>query len=232
MSVTSVTHVFQLALDAVGTRTNISSPTELSREAEVCARWYPIVRDNIFRAAFWPSTKRYARLAVLAERDYTEDWTDAAPAPDWRFAYGVPSDFISARHLVSFARFDLVWYSNERVALQTDQENAILHYSFRNENPAAWDSGLQLAVITGLAAYIALQLTGKPSRTKFLIDQANAIIQDARVAAANELHNALESVPPEMLARGASWTTPTPRYIAPYGPLLSSTGLSFPAVSV
>lgn len=230
MTVSSEVNIFQLALDAVGTRSNVSATTESSREAEVCRRWYDIVRDNVFRSAFWPSTKKTARLALLAERDTSEEWDAADPDPEWTFAYSLPSDYVAARFLSTFARFDLTYYNNTRVALHTHQEDAILYYSFRNENPAAWDSGLQMAIVFGLAGTIALPLTGKPTRTKFLIERANQFILDARVQTANEIQNAHATIPEWIEARGYEQSAPRARFIMPYSPLLTTSLETAPSV--
>lgn len=228
MSVTSAVNVFQLALDAVGTRSNISAVSEESREAETCRRWYDTVRDSVFRASFWPALRKTARLALLAERDRSVDWTTLAPDPHWNFVYSLPSDYVAGRHLSTYARFNLAWYS-DRLCLHTDQDAAILFYSFRNENPSAWDATLQMSVVYALAAFIAMPLTGKPSRAKMLMDQANELILTSRVAAANEHQESYASVPEWISARGSSNLAPRTRFIMPYSPLLTISGEFSPA---
>lgn len=231
MTVSSEVNVYQLALDAVGTRSNISATTENSREAEICSRWYVTVRDHVFRTAFWPSLKKTRRLALLAERDDSADWVAADPDPHWKYAYSIPDDMAAARFLSTYSRFDLSWYNGAQVALQTDQEDAILFYSFKNENPGAWDDGLKMAIITALASQIARPLTGKRSLAADLARQANDFILAARVMAANEVSESYDSMPEWITARGYQDLAPSTRFMMPYSSLLSVTGEIAPSTS-
>ena len=67
MAISSEVQVYNLALNAVGERSNISSPTEQSRPAEVCSLWYSPVRDQVLAAV--PRDRDVpAALANLAVR--------------------------------------------------------------------------------------------------------------------------------------------------------------------
>lgn len=217
------TEICNLALDAAGSRHTISSPTEVSREAEVCNRWYPVIRDLVFRAAFWPNLSAYSRLALLAERDADAVWTDAAPDPGWRFVYSVPNGMIAPRYLSDFSRFILTSRSDNAAALATQTESAVLTYTKRVEDPDAWDTGLRAAIIYGLAANIVMPLQGKLERMRTALQIANESITQARANNANVAENQYDNIAPWHAARGFSGDTTPSRFFYPYGPMLNVT---------
>lgn len=220
--------IYNLALGAIGTRTSVSSLTENSREREVCGLWYDITRDTILRAAWWPSVKKWARLALLAERtNFNDDWVDTNPGPQWTFAYALPSDMIAPRHLSTYGRFTIELYSptsgSEVKALMTDDESPILQYSKRQKLVQMWDESLAMAVVYGLAANIAMPLTGKFEVALKMQEQANALVFRAREAVANDQVNQYETIAPWHAARGYAEAPPRTQFLYPYGPALSIT---------
>lgn len=218
-----VVGIFNLALSAVGSKSSISSPTERSREAEVCNLWYESVRDQVLHAAPWPATRASARLAVLAERDVADAWVASDPDPGYAFAYSAPSNMLRPRHLADFTRFILGVTTTNKRAIMTNTEDAILIYTKRQTNPNLWDSELHLAVVYALAAHIAMPLTAKLERAKYVEAQANNIITAARVAAANVDENQYESIPDWFAARGYAGVAPLTRYVYEFGPLIQVT---------
>lgn len=220
-------NIYNLALSIVGTKAKVSSTTESSKEVETCTLWYEISRDVVFRAAYWPSTRAHQRLAVLKERtNLSEDWTVDDPSPDWAFAYAVPSDMIAPRHLTNFGRFVLEWWrpttQSAVKAIMTNQQEAILQYSFRQDNVGQWDDSLYLAVAYALGMNIAMPLTGKLTRQRSARDAGNLIIGDARAAVANAEENRLDVVPDWISARGYSEQAPRIKYYWPFGPALAT----------
>lgn len=210
-----------MALTHCGSEELVSLPTENSRAAEICNLWYDDVRDYIFRAAFWPSVKGNARLAVLGERDETVDWTAADPDPPWRFAYGVPTDFIAPRFLTNYDRFELSTTFSAVKCIVTNTEEAILVYTRRIDIPNVWDQALKMAIIHALAAQITMPLTGKTDRYRINVEAANSYIDGARVMAANTNENQFDSLPDWITARGTVDTSSRIRFIYPYGPSIS-----------
>lgn len=222
-----VVSIFNLALSIVGTKAKVSVTTEDSREAETCQLWYEISRDVVLRAAFWPSTVAHQRLAVLKERDnLTDDWTRDDPAPDWVFAYGVPADMIAPRHLTTFSRFTLEWWTPATQAsiqaIMSNQEEAILQYSALQADPQQWDDSLYMAVVYALGMNIAMPITGKLSRQKAAREAGDLIISDARAAVANAEENQLDVVPDWIAARGYNEQAPRTKFYWPYGPALAT----------
>ena len=60
------TALFNLALNAIGARNNVASPTENSREAQVCSLWYPVVMGQVLSAAPWPELTARCQAPRLA----------------------------------------------------------------------------------------------------------------------------------------------------------------------
>lgn len=214
--------VYNMALDAVGTRSDVSATTEQSREAEVCRLWFGPTRDLVLRAAPWSVATGYSRLALLATRNDTLAWVATDPAPGYHFAYAAPSDMIAPRFMSTYGRFIQGKYGNQR-ALMTQDEAALLVYTRLEEQVALWDSDLAMAIVLGLAAAIAMPLHGKAQRAKNAQDQANILILQARANDANAQENQLDTIPDWIAARGSNFQAPNNRFFFPYGPLISVT---------
>lgn len=217
--------IYNLALNQVGARDNVSITTEASREAEVCRLWYPVVRDQILRAAHWPSCRKLARLALLAEAADVP-WTELLPEPGYAYTYGQPADLLYPRYLTTYEPFIVNNFGNSQ-AITCNTYQAILVYTFRQTNVALWEASLQSAIAFGLAAYICMPLTGKPARTRELLNQANSTAMQARVEAANEGGRMLDTLPDWIAQRGYSNTSIlSPRFVYPYGPQLGIANVS------
>lgn len=219
MSVSSEVSIYNLALNAMGSRDNISLPTEESREAEVCRMWYPLVRDQILAAAAWPEATKFRAMSLLGEAT-DEAWTAEAPRPGYTYVYALPSDLLRPQYLTTFGHFLISGYNDSQKALHTNQSGAILAYTRRLENVSLWSSELQMAIIYGLAAHICMPLSGKPSRAKMLVQDANNLLYMARESAANASTEHYESIPDWFVARGYQ-TSSTNRYFFPFGSTLS-----------
>ena len=219
--ISSETSIYNLALNAIGARSNISSPTENSREAEVCRLWYDSIRDQILSAAAWPEATRTAYLALVNERDSSAEWVPANARPGYQFLYAAPIDCLRPQYLSGYERFHISATVDESTAIATTVEDAIFTYTSRLTNVARWSPDLQLAIVDGLAARICMPLSGKPGRAKVLADQANAMLYAARERAANASNETFEHVPDWISARGYSGSLSSTRYIYPVGSLLT-----------
>lgn len=213
--------VYNLALNAVGGRNNINSPTEASREAEVCNLWFSPVRDQVLAAAPWPEATKLERLALLSEADGS--WDVGEPRPGYQFAYGLPSDCIRPQYLTRFERFQITAGPDNTRLLHTNASQALLAYTFRQQTISLWASELQMAIVYGLAANICMPLTGKPQRANMLIQRANSIILAARESAANISDDRYEHIPDWLAARGFSSGNEGAFYY-PFGSLLTVSG--------
>ncbi len=212
--------IFNLALNAVGGRSNLSSTTERDRGAEVCRLWYPVVRDQILAAAPWPSCKAFKRLALKAKRSEAE-WTELDPEPGYTYAYSSPNDMLHPRYVSDYSKFSVSSYKDNIKVVNTNVPDPILVYTKRNYVVGSWESELQMAIALGLAANIAMPVTGKAQRAELWINQANDLVLTARQNAANEGEETFETLPDWIQARG--YTMPsTTRFFYPMGALLTA----------
>lgn len=222
----SETEIYNLALDAVGTRSKVSLPTEDSREAQTCNRWFDRVRDQVLRAAHWPTAKAYQRLALVVERDDTVDWVNTDPEPGYRFAYGYPVDMLAPRYFSTFEPFEVGVSTINKRLIMANAETPVLIYTKRQVNIDVWDEGLYWAIVHALAAHIALPLHGKTVRARKAQEDANAIIMQARENSSNVGERMLESVPDWISARGYAEPQQRQRFLHPFGPLIQHVGPS------
>lgn len=216
----SAVELYNLALDAIGARNRISLPSEDSREAEACNLWYPNIRDQVLASASWPEATKMERLALLATHE-DETWVAGDPRPDLLNSYALPSDMLRPQYLSNYGRFTIQSYAPESRALMTSQTSPVLIYTFRQTLVSMFGAELQMAIMYGLAASICVSLTGKTSRAKLLVDQANARIISARETAANTNNEQFDVLPDWIAARGFSGGVPQSGYYYPFGSLLS-----------
>lgn len=226
MAISSEVSIYNLALNAIGARSNVSSPDERSREAEVCKLWYSPVRDQVLASAVWPEATKITRLALLDERDMDEDWVSTNARPDYAYAYATPSDLLHPQYLNVYERFLTTSYPGGITALVTNVENAILVYTSRMDTVSLWSASLQMAIVYGLASHIAMPLSGKQGRTKQLADKANELIWAARERAANSSNEQFESLPDWIAGRGYAGASTAKRYIYPYGDTFGSNAVA------
>jgi len=219
-----VVTLWNQAISAAGGRGSISDLTEAGREADLCRLWYPTVRQNVLKAASWPSAKKYVALGLLATRVDNTVWTEGDPAPTWRYAYSTPSDMLAPRYLTTYARFDRSYYpTSDVVAIMTNQETAVLHYVFDQTDVTMWGPGLDNAVAQSLAAQLTMPLTGKVTRAKQLYDGAFTAVKQAQTDIANEFTDRQEELPSWISARGYGDVPHLPLYMYPYEELMAVT---------
>lgn len=217
--------LYNLALDTIGARANVSSPLEQSREAEACNRWYSQIRDQVLASAPWPEATKMERLALLSAQD-DETWVQGEPRPDLLNAFGLPTDMLRPQYLTDFSKFTVQAYGAENKALMTNLASPILVYTFRQTLVSMMSQELQMAIMYGIAASICRSLTGKTSRAKELMQQANDHIIAARESAANTNDERLDSLPDWIAARGYTDTSNQARFFYPFGALLTSANVS------
>jgi hypothetical protein len=213
MAVTEL-QIWNQALSALGQTETIAAPDEVSVAAEQCNLWYETVRDAVFSAAPWADLTGFRRLGVVATRDNDADWVATDPPPGWLYAFGLPSDYLRARHLASFARFIPSTVNGAR-ALATNEETPILWYTRREEDPTKWTVDLRFAVVHALAAHIAKAITGNDSDLNNMFTLANENILIARTNDANTGLDTTEHSPDWIQARGGNAYMPTARYVYP-----------------
>jgi hypothetical protein len=198
---TGLVELYNLALSACGSVQSVSDPLERSREADLCRLWFPTARDSVLAAAPWPSVRKYARLALLVERDQSEPWLASDPDPEFRYSYAIPSDMIHPYHLQSFRRFTYGLVGANRV-ISTDDPAPILFYNSRQEEVENWEPGLRFAAMYTLAFHIARPLTGRGGTQETNATLAQLYVDEAATRAANGQEDPKDVLPDWLQARG------------------------------
>lgn len=218
---TTVLGIYNAALSAMRAKGRLSSLTDESREREECDFWYPLTRDRVQEAAFWPSSRNTARLALLQERNSSASWTLGDPETQFRFAYALPSDYLRAWHLANYEQFSISFDGfHNRNILSTNVADAVLVYAATQVNPVFWTPGQRQATIYALAAAVSGAISGQNSLQELNYNLADRMIMAARADAQMSVNLNNEVIPPALAARGYADYADI-RYYYPYGQLFS-----------
>lgn len=214
------------ALDAVGARANITDLTDQSQQAKACNRIYTSTRDELLSQAWWGFARGVTSGTLLKSRT-AQSWDTTQPEPPWTFEYAYPDDAIQVRYVSgdslpspsvpifavdlygpapnSPARFiianDIISGSQAAVIL-TDQPNATICYTRRVTNEDLWPEQFRAAMVFGLAAYLAIPLTGDKKLAQMMAQQAQAKCNDAQVSDGLEALTIQEYIPDSLRVRG------------------------------
>jgi hypothetical protein len=212
---TNTVDIWNMALSTVGSTNTVSTELENTPQANLCRLWYAQARRVVLKAASWPSATRTVALAVVSERDFSQAFATGDPQPPWRFAYSEPSDLLAPRYLSTFRQFARGFIGSQS-CLFTNDEDALLTYTFDQTEAGRWDAGLRDAVISYLAARIAPGITGKANARRELLSDAYSIIQTHQTDLANEQDVQFISLPEAIAARGYSGSPQQTRFFYPY----------------
>ena len=122
----SETDICNLALAHFGQDASIDSidPPDGSAEAEHCARFYPIARDEVLESHTWGFAQYRATLAAL-----TND------REDWGYRYALPAECIKPRIVLtdgySSSANEGEPFEREGDSIYTDAQDAVLVYTKR-----------------------------------------------------------------------------------------------------
>jgi hypothetical protein len=122
---------------------------------------------------------------------------------------------LAPRYLTTYARFDRAKF-NGSPCIMTNEAQAILHYSARENDVTNWDTGLENAVIHGLASAITMPLTGKRTLARDNREAANETILLAQTEIANESDDHFEALPSWIQARGYDQLPVATKFFWPY----------------
>lgn len=220
---TSSTDICNQALDAIGARATLASLEEVSKEAAVCSRQYLPALTDLFRTAPWGFARR---TVVLTELGNLNDGT--CPYP-WAYKYAYPADCQQLRYIVPKPtivtpdilppevgdpmpyygnmmpsrnfRFIIAHENDARVILSNVQF-ALGVYTALIENPELWDSLFQSAMVSSLAARIAIPISGNVQMKQINQMEADRNVAEARAADGNEALASTDHTPDWIAARG------------------------------
>lgn len=147
--------ICRLALDHIGAK-SITSLTELSTEAQVCNRLYPMCRDQVLRDYPWAFAQVHR---TLAEITVTNKF-------GFEYAYQYPTDCVRALYIYR------VLMSASPIAFKvasggpsvgklifTNQYQAELVYTFKCDNAYLYDDSFIAALSYRLASELVMPIT-------------------------------------------------------------------------
>lgn len=150
----SVVDICNLALAHLADAANISSivPAEQSAQAEACARFYPLARDQVLEAADWNFATRRVALAAVE-----------GPPSSWRYAYAAPVNLIRAIGVLPATAADddqvqdfiLEASATGQPLVLTNTDQAVLRYVHRETDSTRFSPGYTTALSWLLASYLA-----------------------------------------------------------------------------
>lgn len=214
--------IWNRALGFIGTQTQVATENEDSAEAHNCGIYYENVRQAILRSHTWNFARKQVALTELGNAD---DDTSLQP---WFYKYAYPSDCIRFRYVmptvVPQAIPETLWTAqppvrfivssdddsvgNPRTVLLTNQDTATGVYTRDLSLLDLWDAMSLDALANGLAAKLAIPLTGDKQLAKAMIEQVGAIITDAKAKDGNEGLSIQNHTPDWIRVRG---------YLSDYG---------------
>lgn len=148
--------ICNLALAEVGRGAEIVSLDEPSQAARACARRYPYARDAVLRSFDWNFATCRASLPALAE----------PPLFGRRLAFALPIDCLLVRKVHDVTDAD--WEIEGRAILADAPAPLRITYTARITSPAQFDVLFTDALVTRLAADLAVQLSDSPARATSL----------------------------------------------------------------
>ena len=158
------------ALIELGDQPVIEALTEASDKAERANAVYATIRDALLEQHPW----KFA----LARAEIDED--GAAPAFGWLRRFALPDDYLKAWRLNDKDELRVRW-TVERGFLLTDESSPIrLRYIAATPDPGDWTPAFKRAVITELAATLALGITNTRVSHETLTKAARDRLDTAR----------------------------------------------------
>lgn len=199
----SIVDICNLALAHLGNKAQVVSisPVDGSVEADYCARFYPIARDEIIEAGDWTFARTRATLALLSNN----------PSSAWSYAYALPSNCEVPRRIytddASMHEDDSVDFDVEGTTLLTNKSSAVLIYTRPIEDSTLFSSSFITSVSYKLAAYLAgpiLRGEAGSNAANTLHKIAAQKVMEAMAVDANRAWRSDEFVPSMVAARGGS----------------------------
>jgi hypothetical protein len=152
---TSIVGICRMALDLLGDYA-IADLSDNTKQARLCDRNYPVMRDAVLRAHPWNCAMTRARLPLMAD----------APAFGFARQYQLPSDCLRLLPVTQEGYYDAptVAHRVEGRRVLTDASAPLdILYVRRLTDPSDFDPLLTDAIAARLAWQIAYNLTGSRS---------------------------------------------------------------------
>lgn len=219
----STLDVYNQALSACHAKGRLATVSDNTRERQELDIWYDNVVSTVQEAAYWPGSKVLAALTLADTRDFSVDWNDEDPAPEFKYKYELPANCLRPWHLTNYDRFALHFdVTNDATYLSTNTKDAVLVYALKQLDVTKWTQSQITATVYALAAHVGGPLTGNYSLIRKNTDLANNILMDAQVAANHGEDQMLNALPSSLVARGYSGLVDSPRFLYPHGSIFTA----------
>lgn len=145
----SETQICNMGLSHLGNRGRVSSisPVDGSAEADYCAAFFGLARNELLEMFDWTFARKRQTLALVAN-----------PSSVWAYAYALPSDCMVPRRIITAAGIteeDSEPYNIEGSVLLTNKQFAELVYTRPITDAGVFPPSFVTAMSYLLAAYLA-----------------------------------------------------------------------------
>src|SRR3990172_1318213 len=168
----NVTALCNDALGQIG-QDFITAIDDGSKAANLCARFFPELRDAVLRDHTWNCAMKRAALAQSA----------TAPLFEWAYSYPLPADCLRVLRL---GTNDDVGWKIEGRNLVTDESSVKILYIARVSDPNQWDSMLYQALSAYLASKLASALPHDIKLAMQMYELYRAKVRDAKAVDGQE----------------------------------------------
>lgn len=206
---TSAVDICNLALGHIGDAATLSSldPPEGSAQAQHCAAFYPIARDEVLEDHAWSFCTVRGELS-----------TESTAIDGYDYAYILPTDYLVVREVLPPGYSEINRAQGEPIPFEvethpisgnsvvlTNQPNAIIRYSIKVTDTTRFSARFMSALSRLLAAYLAGPVIKGPRGAQVGSGQAQIYMQmvgRAKEIDANQGARSSDFSPASMNARG------------------------------
>ena len=181
MPLVTYTDIANMALGYVGGGVLNNLETDATEDANLARRYFDVSRKAELETYDWSFARRFQVLPAASDE----------PQEPWSFAYVLPADVLAVRGIQRVRgsapdrriAYELAASADGNQALVlTDQPDAVLRYTFDQENTAVYTTNFVLALAHRLASYVGYSRTRKLNIMEAqlgLAAQARAVAQGA-----------------------------------------------------
>jgi len=194
------------ALMQAGTRGQIASLTEASKEARACSMLFGPTRDTALQLAPWDFARASDTLALMTSAPGTPEnpmpfppigWSNDYPMPPWNYMYAQPNGFVFVRYVLPqadgnvygpsrFVKSTTISGGGRVPVILTNATKAICVYTVVLPDPNTWTPTFTEMFVYALAARLSIPLSGDKQLAMGNLSAANSMLNEARVTDGNE----------------------------------------------
>lgn len=168
MALDTEVEICNAALLRAGITRRIENLSDSTTEADACEAEYYAIRDFLLEEHNWQFCIRYTTLAADTE---TPEWY-------WDYQYTLPNDFVTMLHL---EEEHIKYEITDDQKLMTNEEAPLkIRYVSKETDPTRWPQLFKQALVSKLAAVLAMALTKDIKRVDYLEQRYDRYLADAR----------------------------------------------------